>query len=218
LHRVPLLASACAASLLSLPISNAGAQTKVIGFEDLTTDPNCSHACVVGPNYSGMTWSTGYNEWAVYTAVASPTLNRPSSGSLNAASDESSFISFSTPGEYFNFNSIFLSEFLRGSETGGANPDFNVGVWGYRDGVVVDQTSFALSTSTMTQYDLGWSELDRVMIGGARGRILADDISITATPEPSTMLMVGTGLMGLVGIVRRRSKSKRFGTGSDARA
>ena len=51
--------------------------------------------------------------------------------------------------------------------------------------------------------------VDEVVINPVNGRILVDNISITATPEPSTIVMLGTGLMTLagVGVVRRRRRT-----------
>ena len=174
------------AALLALPMVPAQAQsTRSIGFEGLDFG-----AIPVG--YAGLSWSfnEGYNAW--YATFIGNSYARPSSGTGNAFSDEGTALWFSMFGQTFGLQSIFLSELFRG-----VGDDIDVELDGLRNGVVVQTTSMQLDHNEMTKYDLNWTDIDRVSIFAVRGRLLIDDITITATPEPSTLALLATGLAGL---------------------
>ncbi|HTE44277.1 MAG TPA: PEP-CTERM sorting domain-containing protein [Gemmatimonadaceae bacterium] len=188
------LGSAAVAVAMVLPIKTATAQEQVLGFEGIGSTG-------VPTGYGGMTWSTSFNWWQV--VATSGSLFRPSSGSANAASDEMSFISFSRPGELFDLNSMFLGEYLAPGRT-----DIGTTIYGFRDGEMVYSMPVTYDVNSMTQVDFGWTNVDKVTLGGAKGRVLVDDISVTATPEPATVALVGTGILGLFLVRRRKSKAK----------
>ncbi|HEY9230102.1 MAG TPA: PEP-CTERM sorting domain-containing protein [Gemmatimonadaceae bacterium] len=179
---------------ITLPFGRTSAQTQVIGFEGL--------AGLVPESYENLTWSTTpFNFWHV---ALSGSLFRPVSGLANAASEELSFITFSRPGESFTLNSIFLSVFLATA------PEriFDVEVTGWFEGQLRFETRFALDPINMVKHDFNWTGIDQVEMIATRGRLLVDDISITATPEPATMALVATGLVGVFGgrrLKRRKS-------------
>jgi hypothetical protein len=82
-------------------------------------------------------------------------------------------------------------------------------ILGYRKGVLVDQssTSAANSDALLT---LNWTNIDAVFfMNPIDGQVVyIDNVRIDepvgTTPEPSTVLLLGSGLLGLFTIVRRK--------------
>ncbi|MEP6494059.1 MAG: PEP-CTERM sorting domain-containing protein [bacterium] len=190
------LSFASVAMALTLPIGVAAGQEQVIGFEGLSTQAAL-------PGYMGFTWSTGFNEWAIATASGFSSLFRPSSGQANAVSDEMSYISFSRP-EFFNLNSMFLGEFL----PPGRSEFANTMIYGYRGGDLVYSMDVDYNLASMSKVDFDWTNVDKVSIAAVKGRVLVDDISVTSTPEPATVALVGTGLLGLFLFRRRKAQAR----------
>jgi hypothetical protein len=113
----------------------------------------------------------------------------------------SDYASFFTPsGNPFTLNSLLVAA------------DEPAPILGYRKGVLVDQssTSAANSDALLT---LNWTNIDAVFfMNSTAGHVLdIDNVRIdepvgpaASTPEPSTVLLLGSGLLGLFTIVRRK--------------
>jgi hypothetical protein len=119
-------------------------------------------------------------------------------GTLFDSSDYASF--FITSGGPFTLNSLLVAA------------DEPAAILGYRNGVLVDQssTSAANSDALLT---LNWTNIDAVFfMNSTVGHVLdIDNVRIdepvgpaTTTPEPSTVLLLGSGLLALFTIVRRK--------------
>ncbi|HTE48098.1 MAG TPA: PEP-CTERM sorting domain-containing protein [Gemmatimonadaceae bacterium] len=200
------LAFASLVAALAVPSGLARAQTQVIGFEDV---PPGAYLPV---GYAGFMWTgvSAYNQWIVartddpdYASLA-----RPTSGSASAFTGEGTALYMWLPEGTFDLNSLFMSELKGGPEP----HDIDGSITGSRNGEVIYSISMPLNLTTMTEYDLNWTNIDRIDIGGIGGRLMIDDISVTATPEPSSIALFATGLVGIVEMQRRRSKRRVMNT------
>lgn len=132
----------------------------------------------------------------------------------NVAYNANGFPASFSSGSAFTFNSLYL--------TAAWNDDLNLKISGYRNGTLVNETSFLLSTASPILKTLNWTNIDTVEFvtsggihhGGYSGQgthFAADNLTInepviSAVPEPETyaMLLAGVGLLG--GIARRRKQ------------
>jgi len=160
--------------------------------------------------YMGFTWSTGWNGWRVISEAEYPDQARPSSGDKNIIVDENEmlFVHLTDATESFNLNSLFIGEALRfpydPSDPFSHHKLVTISATGL--GGETYSTTFLPDTASMSKVELSWMNINSISFSDVSGRLLLDDLSVTATPEPSTIVLVASGLF-LVFLVRRRRTS-----------
>lgn len=114
-------------------------------------------------------------------------------------------------GAYFSLDTVTLTEFI----PWGGNDEY-VSITGFRDGYIVQNVILTLTDGVTTPIDLGWSNVDLVMMWSgahsdgtslhASSFVLNGIPVVTApVPEPGTYAMFLAGL-GVLGAVARRKQ------------
>ncbi|HEX2165861.1 MAG TPA: PEP-CTERM sorting domain-containing protein [Longimicrobiales bacterium] len=179
-----------------------------IGFDDVVVPQG---GCV-GPglgeyvddvwvgDYAGFTWTNMYacdDDLAVAGFAAAVV-----SGSQAAVNGFGTLGVFA--GSLFNFNSAYFTTLLPSV--------FTLTVRGWRDGGIIYTQDLAL-TQTATLYDIGFTGVDLVTLGNPASTpdeafvFAVDDVNVTVTPEPASLLLITTGVLGIAVVGRRRQRS-----------
>lgn len=186
-----------------------------------------AHADVTNPNFSPANPLPGYGPvsgWTGTGATGSTTFNTTgfwNNGTLPAGITTAGFIqgdgSFSTtlsgltPGVTYTLSFMDNARDLTGLNCCNATPSLTVLVDGTALGAatavtaVGDSNAFHsildLFTATSATETLAFSSTTP---GGADGALLLSDVHVNVTPEPSSLMLLGTSVLGAAGLVRRR--------------
>ncbi len=156
-------------------------------------------------NYGGFTWyywgyiddSWVHNDWwAIKNSLG---VVSPEQVAYNGSGMDTR-IARGTP---FTFNGAYFTAWYL--------DDLGINIKGYFQGSLLHETTVVANTSGPVYASLNWSGIDDLTFG-AGGQWVhhfsMDNFTYTETavPEPTTMLLLGLGLMGLAGVRRKFRK------------
>jgi len=173
--------------LLTLAVATNVASATVLTFDSLVGQ------ALVPNGYGGFTWNNMYYLNGVnYGAGYGNGVVSPPNVAYNGYAQDASI---SMAGG-FNFDGAYFTA---------AWNDENVEIIGTLGGNPVFDDTFAIYYAGPIWYSFGGANVDYVVFKSLGGSQMAiDNLTYNSIPEPGTLMLVGTGLLGVLGTLRRR--------------
>jgi hypothetical protein len=207
-------------ALICLP-GMASADTILLNFDDVSSGDPIPQATPLPTNYGGFEWSGTGGYWGIvpnsyYRSYYGNSFNFPSNP--NAVTNESpdqigapqvvisSPTAFDFDGAWFGTWTAYNSRNYYGATS--------LTITGKLGSTVVGTTTFALTPGALSWQEVDFHGIDTLIFdvtAGSAGRyFLMDNFTDTAVPIPPTVLLMGSGLLGLV-ILRSKAHTQKRG-------
>ena len=184
------------------------ANATVLTFEDTIYAKNGSgpYDLSFGENYGGLNWSYYFGIFHAPEMINYGYQNGTVSGEYALFNAYGATVSV-TSDDQFDWNGAWFGS-VRDNTTS------SVRVWGFRDNVRIYEDTISFNWGNPQWFEANWSDVDEVRFIGSWNsnytRFAMDDFTFNEAapvPEPATMLLFGTGLVGLIAARTRKKKS-----------